>query len=92
MLPCGENVTIEECPKKPNVTTKGIKALRKILLSGVPPKKMMLRKSPTAIVCNTAELAAKITDFNDQDRYLIGKVCQEESSIHKYSNFDQKFG
>ena len=80
-------MTIEECPKKTNVTTKGIKELRKMLLSGVPLKKMILRKSPTSIVCNTTDLAEKITDFADQDRYLIGKVCEEESSIHKYSSF-----
>ena len=44
----------------------------------------MLRESPTAIVCNATELTSNMTDFNDRDRYLIGKVCKEESSIHKY--------
>ena len=40
----------------------------------------------TKKVCNTTELAAKITDFNNQDRYLIGKECKdrEENSIQKY--------
>ena len=76
MLPCGEKVTIEECRPEP----RGIKGL----------KNMLLRKSPTAIVCNITELAAEITAFNDQDRYLIGRVCEEGSSIHKYLKFGQK--
>ena len=77
MLPCGEKVTIEECSPETS-SARGIKGLKKRLLR--------LRESPTAIVCDKTELAAKITAFNDQDRYLIGQVCEEGSSIYKYLN------
>ena len=70
-MPCVKNMSIEECPEPSSV--RGARKLRK-----------MLRESPTAIVRNATELTSKITDFNDRDRYLIGKVCKEESSIHKY--------
>lgn len=69
MLPCGENVTIEG-------SCPGGRA---------KPLKLKIRGAETMKVCNTAELAAKIKDFDDLDRYLIGKVCEgEESSIQKY--------
>ena len=71
MLPCVKNMSIKECPEPSSV--RGARLLRK-----------MLRKSPTAIVCNATDLTSEIADFNDLDRYLIGKVCKEESSIHKY--------
>ena len=76
MLPCVKNISEEECfePSSP----KGAKGLSMLL-----KKEMMLRKSPQR-VCNTTVLQSKIPDFNDRDRYLIGKVCKEESSIHKY--------
>merc|ERR1719339_66895 len=82
MLPCVKNISIEECPEPRS--TKGAKGLRRLLR-----KKPMLRESPTAIACDTKELESKISDFNetwhDQDRYLIGKVCDEGSSIHKFN-------
>ena len=78
MLPCGEKVTIEECSPETSQAARGMAGLKKRLLR--------LRESPTAIVCDKTELAAKITAFNDQDRYLIGQVCEEGSSIYKYLN------
>ena len=75
-MPCVRNMSIKECPEPSSI--RGAKGLKRLL------SRKMLRKRPTAIVCNTTELTSKITDFNDQDRYLIGNVCKEESSIHKY--------
>ena len=43
-----------------------------------------IRNSPSAIVCNTTELVNATADFNDKDRYLIGKECEEGNSIQKY--------
>ena len=44
-----------------------------------------IRNSPSCIVCNKTELAKKITDFTNWDRYLIGRQdCNERSSIDKY--------
>ena len=86
-MPCVKNMSIKECPECPDgkecpepSSTKGAKGLRRLLR-----KKPMLRKSPTAIACNTTELESKISEkWHDQDRYLIGKVCDEGRSIHKY--------